>query len=1341
MPYHNMADKNHRPSMNWEATDLPKEFSRFRQHCDFTFRGPLAAKSEVERVNYLMTFIGDKGRELYTTFTFAPATEDDPAESDTLEGVYAKYAAYVQPKKNQIRAAVNFHRRKQGPTERFDNFVTDLRLLVKDCGYSDEDRMIRDAIVLNAQSTTVREKCLDKGDELTLDVAIRIGQSHEMSQDSLKVIGTDEDAKVQAVHKRRGRYQKRNNAGARPKESQPKGNTASGDQCYKCGNPRSHAKCPASESICGKCNKKGHWAKVCRNTKSAKQGRGAHAVAAQDPELDDDDYADMHLVSAVGDNKAENDSDWWETVEIEGHDLHCQIDTGAAESLLPYKTFAKMNCRPRLKQTARRFQSYTKHPIKVEGSVVLQTCHKNNVTDIKFYVVHIDQNPLISGADSVNLGLISRIHVAKELDSYPELQQTTAMLPGTYTLKIDPSVPPVVHGPRRQPQALRDKINAKLDEMVKDGHITKVTEPTDWVSSMVTVVKAEKVRICLDPKDLNKAIKREHYPIPTVEEVVASFPGAQVWSVLDAKSGFLQIQLDHESSLLTTFNTPQGRYRWLRLPFGVKSAPEIFQRIMDTMLEDIPGARAVMDDILIGARDEKEHDRILEQVLRRATEYNLRFNFKKCHIRKPRVPYCGHVITADGLEADPQKVRAVREMPVPESKEDIRRFLGLVQYLDKFLDDRSTVDAPLRDVLRQDVDFYWLEAQQTSLDKIKELCCKAPVLARFDPAKEATIQCDASSYGLGAALLQEGRPVAYTSRALTQTEQRYAQIEKETLAIVHACKRFHFYVFGRPVTVQSDHKPLQAIFTKPLLAAPMRLQSMMLRLQPYDLTVTYVPGKDIPIGDALSRANLPDEEPDIEPQLINVVDHIAIAPARYKKFQEATAHELYELQQIIKKGWPDTKAETPHSTREYWNFRDELSLADGLILKGMKIVVPPSMHSEMLAQIHESHMGITKCKQRGCEALFWPGMTQAIHDMVSDCPECEAHQNRQASESLRPTPTPELPWNMVGTDIFDWKGNHYLLTVDYFSRYIEVDQLRDMSSSTTIETLKTQLCRHGIPEVLRSDNGPQFSSHEFAKFAQSYGMQHITSSPAYPQSNGEAERAVQTVKRLWTKCPDRQLALLDYRSTPLESCQLSPAQLSMGRRLRTKLPIAKAQLQPAAYDLAEVRNRLDANKAKQKQYHDTRAAGDLHVLLPGDPVRMQVPETNDWLPATVVEHHESPRSYIVECNGRKYRRNRKFLRLSTYRAQSAARPKATAVSHDTDIGLNIPTPKTQATPQPAEKELGSPKPQSPQAASRPPATPKPTAQPVSHKTPVQTEPTCTKTRSGRQVKAPQRLNL
>ena len=1050
-----------------------------------------------------------------------------------MEGVFSKYDAYVVPKRNHLRSAVNFHRRRQNESETFDNFVTDLKILVKECGYQENERMLGDAIVLGARQPAVREKCIDKGDELTLEMAITTGQNEETSRESLKVI-TEEDAHAHAVRRsdhRRHRapssgasyvppksysespHQARN--GARPRTRFQ--NKTRSKLCYKCGYDMSHETCPAQNSKCNYCGKKGHLVKCCR----LKKRNEAHQVQE---ESEDDSAEYLHLINAVDKHSKSCANEWWETVNVGTSEVLMQIDTGAVRSLMPYKVYTALDKSTKepltLSKTDQKFQSYTKHSIKVEGKVSLQVKYKDAENPVTFYVVHVDQRPLLSGAASKQLGLVERIHAVDSISKYPRLQKTTGTLPGTYRIKVDPTVPPVIHGPRRQPKALTDKIVSKLKDMETSGHIVKVTEPTDWVSSMVTVLKKGKVRICIDPKDLNHAIRREHYPIPTVEEVVSLFPNAKVFSVLDAKSGFLQIKLDYESSLLTTFNTPVGRYRWLRLPFGVKCAPELFQRIMDTMLEDIPGARSIMDDILIGGVDDDDHDRILDKVAARAVEWNLALNPEKCQVKKRKVLYHGHTLGENGLEPSEEKVRALREMPVPECKEEVRSFLGLVQYLAKFIPNMSSVDAPLRELTKKDIVFYWDKPQQDSFEQLIELCTQAPVLATFDNNKDVIIQCDASSYAVGGVLLQDGRPIAYTSRALTETEKLYAQIEKETLAIVHCCKKFHYYVFGRPVLVESDHKPLQSIFAKPLLSAPMRLQAMMLKLQPYDLTVTFKPGKEIPIGDALSRANLPDNEPDIEEVLVNMVDYIAVTPVKYEQFQSRTADELNELHQMILKGWPDTKEQTPHCIRDYWSVRDELAVLDGIIYKGSRIVVPPSMRSDMISQVHGSHLGVVKCKQRAREALFWPGMSSQIEDAVSDCVMCNTYQNKQGRETMKATKTPDLPWVQVASDIFDWKGEHYVLTVDYYSKFIEVDKLTDMSSQCTIETIKSQISRHGIPEVLRSDNGPQYASREFAKFCQDYEIQHVTSSPTYPQSNGEAERAVQTVKRLWSKAKD-----------------------------------------------------------------------------------------------------------------------------------------------------------------------------------------------------------------------------
>ena len=328
---------------------------------------------------------------------------------------------------------------------------------------------------------------------------------------------------------------------------------------------------------------------------------------------------------------------------------------------------------------------------------------------------------------------------------------------------------------------------------------------------------------------------------------------------------------------------------------------------MDQMLEGIEGATAIMDDILIAGSNTEQHDAVLCKVIERATTYNLKLNLQKCLIRQPAVPYIGHLLTSEGLKPDPSKVAAVRAMPTPKNKDDVKRFLGFVTYLAKFIPNLSELDAPLRELLKIDAVFDWQPAQEEAFIKLKEQCCSQPVLKYFDVRKPVEIQCDASQHGLSAVLIQDGQPIAYSSRSLTDVEGRYAQIEKEMLSIVHACKKFHPYIFGKEVTVYNDHKPLEQILKKPLLAAPMRLQRMILNLQWYDLIVKYRKGKEMYLPNTLSRAYLPDtpnpEITDLEP--VSTLDFPSITKDKYTELQEHTQRELNQLQSTTLNGWPN----------------------------------------------------------------------------------------------------------------------------------------------------------------------------------------------------------------------------------------------------------------------------------------------------------------------------------------------------------------------------------------------------------------------------------------------------
>lgn len=575
------------------------------------------------------------------------------------------------------------------------------------------------------------------------------------------------------------------------------------------------------------------------------------------------------------------------------------------------------------------------------------------------------------------------------------------------------------------------------------------------MNSLVTVVKPNgDIRICIDPRDLNNAIQREHYPMKTIEEIVAEMPNAQVFTKLDATSGFWQLALDVESSKLTTFNTPFGRYRFLRAPFGIKSIPEMYQRRMSEILEDITGAEVIVNDILVWGTTVEAHDERLKVVLDRIRKNNLKLSESKCQFRRDEIDYEGHKISKEGLMPAEEKIRAVLNMKRPENKKELQTFLGFITYLQKILPNMSDVSAPLRQLLENKVEWHWEELQETSFQTLKQMTTETPVLAFYDPKEELVLSVDASSYGLDAVLTQKGKPLAYASRALNATPQRNSVMEKETLTVLFGAQKFHHYIYGRPIIVESDHKPLENIFRKPLSEAPPRLTRFMLQIQKYDFVVKYQPGKNQHLSDTLSRLNLAATSenlvPEVEINEITLNTHLPVSPEKYKQFQEETRKDsqLQMLIQVVEQGWPDKKVNVHEAIKVFWPFRHEISSIDGLVFKGWKLSIPQTFRKEMLVLVHQSHIGVVKCKTRAREFMYWPRMMSQIEDVVAKFDICAIHnRNRNRREPMISSEIPDRPSAKLGADLFEYQGKHYLLTVDYYSKWPEVEKLDNLSSN------------------------------------------------------------------------------------------------------------------------------------------------------------------------------------------------------------------------------------------------------------------------------------------------------
>ena len=308
----------------------------------------------------------------------------------------------------------------------------------------------------------------------------------------------------------------------------------------------------------------------------------------------------------------------------------------------------------------------------------------------------------------------------------------------------------------------------------------------------------------------------------------------------------------------------------------------------------------------------------------------------------------------------------------------------------------------------------------------KALICRHVTLSYFRPEVDSVVQVDASSRGLGAVLLQNGKPIAFASKTLSDCEQRYAKIEREMLAVVFGCERFHTYLFGKRFLVQSDQKPLEMIHRKNLAAAPQRLKRMLLRLQPYDFELRYKPGKEMALVDTMFRQPCRDKEQ------IELDVQITFVQFSTKILQELRGEtqaddELCALKTVITDGWPERQSSLPATLRPYWSCRDELSIEDSLIMKGDRLVIPSSMQVQILAKLHESHQGIEKTRLRARATVYWKNIDRDIDEIVRKCDVCQQMQRSQPHEPLKQHEVPTRPWQIVGTDLFVVNRDSYLI--------------------------------------------------------------------------------------------------------------------------------------------------------------------------------------------------------------------------------------------------------------------------------------------------------------------------
>lgn len=1236
----------------------------------------------------LLNVIGDEALKIFNSFNI-------DRKQTKVEDILKKFDEKFSPHSNVTVERYNFFTRMQRQDETLEEYLTVLTNLSTACKFETlQDSLIKDMLVIGIQNTHIKERLLQE-ENLTVENAMKIAKSLELSQErSTKLMGkTENGEKVQAIKtnnrsRSQTRYNNKVNYNRNRSSSSSRHNfnqrqkSPANNICRRCGQAHRY-KCPAEGITCKNCKKKNHFAKFCffKNSgnynKSGNNSNNNHRVSTiqtlSNPQ-------DNHFIIGAINKNGNNVDDWQIYVYCHNLKIKCQIDTGADTNVISKHTLERIKCSSqeniKVFKTNNKIYTFSGELVPNLGTCIIN-CEFETGSSARLYftVVECECIPIIGWKTCEKLGIVKRIFkiddklsnrsVQNIVSKYANTFEGLGCLPYKAHIDIDSSVTPKVCPVRRIPYSLEKRLKEELEYMEELQVIEKVDKPTKWVNSIVLVEKPNgKLRICLDPRNLNVAIKRPHYPYPTFDDLRSKIAGASIFSKLDASSGYWTICLDEESSELCTFNTPYGRYKFLRLPYGINSSGEIFHRTMNQLFGDLPGITIFVDDILVYGSTIEEHNERLKSLFKRASEVNLKFNKAKCQFGMSEICYVGHIFNKEGVSPDQSKIEAIFKMPSPSNVKELQRFLGMINYLGSYIPNLAEENSLLRELLKKHNQWQWLDQHESQFKKLKSMLCQSPVLVHYDMKKPIRLSVDSSQHAVGAVILHDKNPIAYASKSLNKSQINYAQIEKELYAIVFGCKKFHQYLYGKQIQVETDHQPLVTLFKKPLSEVPARLQRMMITLQAYNLVVSYTKGSEMYISDTLSRAPVKDDN--FSQELVSLEDldsninihinlltsNLAISPEKLEKITSHTKQDIVsqKLIEYYRKGWPKCKEHCHSLTLPYWNIKEEIHVINDIIFKNNSVIIPRSMRTEILNILHEGHQGIEKTKNLARGVVYWPNINQDIENKIRQCETCSIYSANKSKQPMLTQEQPLFPWQKVATDLFEYEGKKYLLAVDYYSNYIEIANLnKDSRTSNVIAHLKSIFARHGIPMQLVSDGGPPYNSIEFKKFLHEWDIEHVVSSPYLPRSNGLAEVSVKIIKNILRKSDDSgsdpYLGLLQYRNTPRGNLN-SPAQLLMSRTLRSQLPNKISHLKPKIVKHSEHYKKKQEKIQKTKVYYDKNCKKYPEFHINDQIYFKKNPNDIIWTEGTIVSKTKYPRSFIVkDCNNTTYRRNSQHIRF------------------------------------------------------------------------------------------------
>ena len=941
-----------------------------------------------------------------------------------------------------------------------------------------------------------------------------------------------------------------------------------------------------------------------RNDHEQEQQQPQHTVEL----TTDEDYSDIQVRAAVC-NSIKTPPEISVILKINDMDTSFQVDTGSDITILSEKDFKAMSASQRenvnyvFEGGPVKLRSYSGNSIENKGQLKVKVQYRGTVKYLKVVVAVATTRSLLGrdwlGEFKLDWNHLLQALYCNKVDNFDEniksrfsslfiSDDSARAREPIRGIKVDIKVDPRVKVPfckaRKVPLALLSKTEEALDNLVKRGIISPVSDKDmdiEYCTPIVPILKSNgTVRICGSyDVTINKALSIDGYNMPIVEYELANLEGCRIFTKLDLKDAYTQLELTERSKRFTTINTHRGKFQANRLCYGISTAPGIFSEEITNMVNeefrDRSGLALWYDDIVVGGVNQGEHDARLVKLLTLFEKYNVCLNEAKCVFATREVEFLGMRVSEDGISVCSKKLHMVEKATAPKDVAELRSFLGFINFLLKFIPNLAETTQPMSKLLKKDQCWEWGSKEQKSFEEIKRKVREASVLTPYSQKLPVHLMCDASPVAVGSCLFHvlpdnTRKPVGFASRVLTEVESRYSQFEREALGLIAGVKKFHPYLYGRRFTLWTDHKPLCSVFKlgRESSTVSPRVMRWAVALKAYEYELHHVAGPEN-FADWLSRyvkepqAGERREMADLTPLEIrqtNVLLKELPVSADCWEAEQNKDPDIRQIREWLKNGWPE-KNQISRSRMIYYKERLQLSLDAGCLWFGDRIVVPTTLLDDILWLLHETHSGVVNTKMIARRHFWFPQMNQRIEQMIGSCTTCQMAANAPPKTAMKSWTWPTAPWSRIHVDHFGpIDGKHVFVVVDSYSKWVDLSIHNTPTTRDCIKSLRSCFSIFGFPRTLVSDNGSCFTSTEFGQFCLQTGMKHLTCAAYNPKSNGQAERIVQCAKRVINKLSGNLQArtekfVTQYRLTPNNTTGKSPNELMLNREIRGKMDI------------------------------------------------------------------------------------------------------------------------------------------------------------------------------------------